>query len=123
MGLHDLIVKRSEGWDPGLPTSLMSPARFFLVRTRLKSKSPIGRSRSVPVRGGKCTGGIIRDVYLEVRSDPYIQNAHLQCLLNSTMDLARCGLDVSLLSTSRVQGKLTAELLLGATTVQHVDKE
>src|SRR5262245_36519750 len=76
-----------------------------------------------PGAGWEVYGGIIRDVYLEVRSDPYIQNAHLQCLLNSTMDLARCGLDVSLLSTSRVQGKLTAELLLGATTVQHVDKE
>src|SRR5262245_10565662 len=39
------------------------------------------------------------------------------------MDLASCGLDVSLLSTSRIQGKLTAELLLGATIVQRADKD
>ena len=76
-----------------------------------------------PGAGWEVYGGIIRDVYLEVRSDPYIENAHLQCVLNSTMDLARCDLDVSLLSTARDQGKLTAELLLGATAVQHTVKE
>src|SRR5262245_12241927 len=64
-----------------------------------------------------------RDVYIEVGVEADIQITTYQCLLNRTSNIVLCGLDVSLLSTSRVQGKLTAELLLGATTVQHVDKE
>jgi hypothetical protein len=58
-----------------------------------------------PGAGWEVYGGIIRDVYLEIRSDPYIENAHLQCALSSTMDLARCALDVSLFEHRSRPGK------------------
>lgn len=76
-----------------------------------------------PGAGWEVYGGIIRDVYLEVRSDPYIENAHLQCALNSTMDEARCALDVSLSSTVPSQAKLTTELLQGSAAVRRVVKD
>jgi hypothetical protein len=76
-----------------------------------------------PIGAWEAYGGIIRDVFLEIRSDPYIENAHLRCAVKPEADLARCALDVYMKAAAPLGGKLSAELLRGATPVAQVSRE
>ncbi len=76
-----------------------------------------------PSAGWEAYGGIIRDVFLELRPDPYIENAHLQYELSADMDRADCALDVYLKSTAGTRATLRAELLWGTAVVSRAAQE
>jgi hypothetical protein len=70
-----------------------------------------------PIGAWESYGGIIRDVYLETRTDPYIENAHLQYTLTPTFDAAKCTLDIHVRSTKEQRSTLVGELREGAQLV------
>ncbi|MBI3664839.1 MAG: hypothetical protein HY236_01205, partial [Acidobacteria bacterium] len=76
-----------------------------------------------PSGAWEASGGIIRDVHLETRSDPYIENAHLQYKLSAGLDTARCDLDVYVRSSAAAQGRLTAALMRGGTPVAQAARD
>jgi hypothetical protein len=76
-----------------------------------------------PIGAWEASGGIIRDVSLETRTDPYIANAHLQYKLAPAFDSASCSLEVYLNSTQAAHGRLAAELLHGGVTVSEAFRD
>jgi len=70
-----------------------------------------------PSNAWEAYGGIIRDLFLELRPDPYIENVRLQYELNSKLNRADCTVDLFLQSTVAVGAEVTARLYRGATAV------
>lgn len=70
-----------------------------------------------PSNAWEAYGGIIRDLFLELRSDPYIENVRLLYELNSKLNCADCTVDLFLRSTVEVDAEVTAKLYRGATVV------
>jgi hypothetical protein len=58
-------------------------------------------------------GGIIRDVYIDVRPDPYVENARLNYNVDPDKQTAECTLDVFLRSTRSLQAEISVELRRG----------
>ncbi len=61
-----------------------------------------------PIGAWEASGGIIRDVYIEIRPDPYVANAHLQYKLEP--DSVHCNLGVYVVGQRTGTAKLRAEL-------------
>jgi hypothetical protein len=76
-----------------------------------------------PSGAWEASGGIIRDVFLELRPDPYVENSRLQYELASHLGRAECVLDVFLRGTARASVRLSAELLSGTTLVAQAARE
>jgi hypothetical protein len=76
-----------------------------------------------PIGAWEAYGGIIRDVFLEFRPDPYIENAYLRYTFTPSMDAAQNTLQVFVKSSTSARGKLTAELLQGASRSSSVSQD
>src|SRR5581483_9162841 len=76
-----------------------------------------------PIGGWESSGGIIRDVYAELRTDPYIENAHLEYNLAPALNSADCTARVYLHAASAAKGRLTARLSRGPVTVTEISQD
>ena len=76
-----------------------------------------------PAGAWEASGGIIRPVWIELRTDPYIENARLDFAFTPARDAADCSLTVFLQGRTRARGRLTAELLRGAAVVASQSRE
>ncbi|MFN7996847.1 MAG: glycoside hydrolase family 2 TIM barrel-domain containing protein [Bryobacteraceae bacterium] len=76
-----------------------------------------------PIGGWESSGGIIRDVYAEMRADPYIENVHLEYNLAPALDSADCTARVSVRASASAKGRLSARLLRDAVTVAETSRE
>jgi hypothetical protein len=76
-----------------------------------------------PIGAWEASGGIIREVFLEMRPDPYIANAQLRYQLAPAFDSARCALDVYIAAARPASGRLRAELLRGGVRVSEASRE
>jgi hypothetical protein len=76
-----------------------------------------------PIGAWEAYGGIIRPAAIEMRPDPYIENAHLQYRLNPVLDNAACDLTVHVRSARAARGHLQAELIKGANVVATATRE
>lgn len=67
-------------------------------------------------------GGIIRDVFIEYRPDPYISNAHLQYKIDMKKNTLRCFLDVYLQSAKKGSEILNLKLTSGSESLHELTK-
>jgi hypothetical protein len=63
-----------------------------------------------PSGAWEATGGIIRDVYVDLRPDPYIENTHFHYKLDDTFATARISLDTYIRATKPGKNQVLAEL-------------
>ena len=68
-------------------------------------------------------GGIIRDVYLEIRSAAFVDNVHLTYDFTPEFAKAMCKVAVDLSSSSPGQGKVGVSLLRDSTEIARAEKE
>ena len=75
-----------------------------------------------PATAGHARGGIVRDIFLEMRPDVYIANAHLRCQLSPALDFALCGLKTNLKSSHTAVGHMTVDILAGGLSVSEMQR-
>jgi hypothetical protein len=68
-------------------------------------------------------GGIIRDVFLEIRPDPYLENARLTYAADVATREVRCTLDAFVRSTADARATLTAELMRGGSVAARASQQ
>ncbi|HVX65979.1 MAG TPA: glycoside hydrolase family 2 TIM barrel-domain containing protein [Bryobacteraceae bacterium] len=76
-----------------------------------------------PAGAWEASGGIIRAVGIELRPDPYIENARLDYDFSPQLDSVACTLTVYLEGRTHARGRLTAELVRGAAVVARAEQE
>ncbi len=70
-----------------------------------------------PSNAWEAYGGIIRDLFIELRPDPYIENVRLQYDLNAKLDRADCTIDIFLKGTADVDAEVAVQLCRGTKVV------
>jgi len=73
-----------------------------------------------PVGAWEASGGIIRDVRLEIRPESYIENAHFRYTLDPSLGAAHVLLDTYLQSTQPGRGRIHAELRRGGVLISEI---
>ncbi|MEW5978450.1 MAG: glycoside hydrolase family 2 TIM barrel-domain containing protein [Acidobacteriota bacterium] len=76
-----------------------------------------------PIGAWEAYGGIIRPVYLELRSNPYLQNARLSYRLGAARTQAECKLDVWLHSDEPMSVAISADLMQKSRSVSRTSRD